>query len=254
MSRKLFHTNKSIEVKDLAYAKRYIAMCDILGFSAFIQKTNLIEAVEQFSRMRQRAIQNAVTQRVHTLGKDGYRLDIESIPYIIFSDTLLMWTEVGENDCPEAKQVYNFFDGIACLLAYSAEYWLPFRVGVSYGESYIDQDSNTYIGTPIINAYLAEQNQQWFGGACDSSCDEAPFFKEVVRKNGLVIPYEVPTKKKNPRLTNAIEWVSYSQVNLDDDFLRPQINSTKPEISIKYKNAMNFYSLIRPPVSLSIER
>ncbi|KRF09637.1 hypothetical protein ASG89_15580 [Paenibacillus sp. Soil766] len=84
-----------------------------------------------------------------------------------------------------------------------------------------------YISQPIVDAYLTEQNQQWFGGACHTSCLNAPFFQNVVVGNGLVIPYEVPVKNEGRYLDNAIEWVSWADVNFDEylkeEFFKPII-------------------------------
>lgn len=74
----------------MSYADRYIAMCDILGFKSFIQKTNLEEAVNHFSTLRKEVIQKATQRTVRNVDKlEGYRLDIKQIPWVIFSDMLL---------------------------------------------------------------------------------------------------------------------------------------------------------------------
>lgn len=235
----------------MSYSSRYIAMCDILGFRNFIENTSLRDAVSQFQHLRNTAIQNAVATRTHCFNRqEGYNLNIEEIPFAIFSDTLLMWVDVPEENNVNVNSIQNFFDGIAALLAYSAECRLPFRTGVSYGECYIDQNTNTYIGLPIVNAYRTEQNQQWLGGACHPSCHNAPYFLDVVIGNGLVIPYQVPVKDETLLLNNAIEWVSYTEANFSD-FLMSQINANIPGVSIKYRNTMNFYNVVRPPYNLA---
>lgn len=141
------------------------------------------------------------------------------------------------------------FDGIAALMAYSAECELPFRVGVAFGECFIDQETNRYLGQPIIDAYLVEQNQQWFGGACHPNCDEAPFI-QAVEKNALILPYEVPVKMEDLSLHKAIEWISWTNPNFDE-FLKDKLSTIeKQDVHLKYKNALNFYYVVRPPENI----
>ena len=62
-----------------------------------------------------------------------------------------MWVDIDEGKPNNIIKIANFFDGIAALMAYSAECELPFRVGVAFGECFIDQETNRYLGQPIIS-------------------------------------------------------------------------------------------------------
>jgi hypothetical protein len=235
----------------MSFKKRYVAMSDILGFRQFIRDHDLIDAVSRFERLRTHAIIRSAETTVHRFdAEEGYTLEIERIPYVLFSDTLLMWVD-AEGESPETViGVQNFFDGLGALLAYSSVNNLPFRTGVSYGECFIDVANNMYLGEVIVEAHEVEQNQQWFGGACHPNCTNAPFFINVVKRNALVIPYEVPCKNESLRLQDAIEWVSYAPPD-HDELLRDRIsNTSQADVQVKFRNALNFYSLIRPPACL----
>lgn len=79
----------------MSYSKRYVAMCDILGFKNFIKDTKLKNAVEQFQKLRDKAIGRGTTRNVHSIDKvEGCSLKVEKIPWVIFSDTLLMWVDI----------------------------------------------------------------------------------------------------------------------------------------------------------------
>ncbi len=233
----------------MSYTKRYIAMCDILGFKEFIKETKLRDAVDKIKYFREQAIEKASESKTYEFSSNDQKVRIYKIPWAMFSDTLLMWVEADANNPDDIISVHLFFDCIGALIAYSTQHELPFRVGVSYGECYVDQNTNIYMGQPIIDAHLTEQNQQWIGGACHASCIGAPFF-ETVTRNVLVIPYEIPRKDIEKDLKMAIEWVSWAEVNMDDYLKNEITKASRQDIKIKYMNTMNFYSVVRPPASL----
>ncbi|KRF09636.1 hypothetical protein ASG89_15575 [Paenibacillus sp. Soil766] len=107
----------------MSYGNRDIAMCDIIGFRQFIEQTELQEAVERFQRLKRDAIDQATNQRVHTINGQGeYRLQIEVVNSVIFSDTLLMWVDVAEENHDTIVPVANFFDAIGALMAYFSKF------------------------------------------------------------------------------------------------------------------------------------
>jgi hypothetical protein len=187
-------------------SKRMVAVCDILGFSNLVETSDLdtvvIKAVEWFRKALH-----------HSLHKKNFPQEIpvfkeleshEHIGVAWFSDTIFFYTK-GDTD-----------DSIRELLATVA--WLLFethmqgvtrvRVGIAYGDVFIDPDNSLYVGQPIIEAHQLEQQQQWSGGAlAESAYERIP----LVARSGQyadwwIVPYEVPLKEKGPTNMLAVNW------------------------------------------------
>ncbi|WP_406678086.1 hypothetical protein [Moorella sp. ACPs] len=235
----------------MSYASRYIAICDILGFKKYVQDNPLQDVVASFSKLLDKAKKLSEHERHTVSTQDGYKLSIDSIPFIVFSDTILMWVE-AECDPDSWLNIPNFFDSLGALVAVSITCGLPLRVGIAYGECYINPSEGKYLGQPIVNAYLTEEAQDWIGGACHSSCLAGPYFEAIQEKLCLVVPYIVPTKPevRVGELQYALEWVSWAAPSADIS-LRHMVNCTYDDrIRRKYANALNFYHVVRPPKCL----
>jgi len=51
--------------------------------------------------------------------------------------------------------------------AYLSE--IPLRMGVAFGETFVDPERNIIIGKPVGEAFLLEKAQEWVGGAFHAS-------------------------------------------------------------------------------------
>lgn len=88
----------------------------------------------------------------------------------IFSDTILLWTKDEEPESLDALlEVCNL---LMCVTLQRDVMPLAFRIGVAFGEVWIDQASSIYMGPGIVRAYLCEQKQDWMGGAVDLSVSD----------------------------------------------------------------------------------
>lgn len=157
----------------------------------------------------------------HAINKDSWpdgtpslaEIDRNSLIGIAwFSDTILFWTKEDED--------YNIRELIQTVA------WLTFaniygntkiRGGISYGEAYIDPTNSLFVGTPIIDAYRLESQQQWSGVALtDSAVSRVPSF---VHEGGFVdwpvVSYDVPLKDSSSTSTLAINWTYGIHRNFD---------------------------------------
>lgn len=242
----------------MSVANRYVAVGDVVGFKDFVRRSTLRKVIESYDRLRKEA-EKSLTRRVHKINRpEGYRAEIQKVSYTIFSDTILLWVDVVSGNPNVALDIMIFFDSLGALIAASLKCELPLRVGVAYGECYIDPIKNSYLGEPIINAYLTEQGQEWIGGACHSSCVEESNFKVTCEKMCLVVPYMVPMKTdlhaEIGDVKYAIEWVSWSDVNTNEVLLNKINEINSAPLRTKYMHSFNFYQFIRPPVCLINDR
>lgn len=220
-------------------ALRYVAMCDVLGFRRLVETTPLDEVVNRYDRLLS-ATREHTERHVHTFDRNRCYLSVEHIPHAVFSDTLLLWTDVNPEDNSAWIGVQNLLDVTGALIAVSGLIGLPLRVGVAYGDCFIDPKRNMYVGMAIVEAYRTEQRQNWFGGACHPSCHDAPFFRNLYHPSvAVVIPYDAPIhqKRDGPTLAYSINWPAWAPEDVARWLDENSGNSHDPD---KYINAREF--------------
>ncbi len=122
----------------------------------------------------------------------------------IFSDTILLWCD----DNWDAVQ--TLIDAVAITIADGIDSGWPIRGGVAYGSCVIDQNTSTFVGQPIIDAYFTEQSQLWVGAALHPSVINHPILGRRIIELDNVIRYAVPVKNSPQQLDYAIHWCPYS--------------------------------------------
>jgi hypothetical protein len=191
-------------------AYRYVAICDILGFSALVANSALDELAERFTRLLA-----AFRDSVHmsssifpALGEDS-----DLVRAVIFSDTVLLYSLPVNPDAAiiDIGIVSCFFDACANLIAVSLIHNMPLRVGIAFGDTYISPADRVYLGQPIVAAYETEQFQDWIGGACHVSCENAPFFERACSEWHNLIRYDVP-HHNGYRPMWAVNWAKWTPV------------------------------------------
>ena len=187
----------------------FLAVCDILGFSALVERESLDYVVSDSIAWFRKALNHSMHKGLfpehvpETNDLDRH----EHVGVAWFSDTLLFYTK---SDTDESVRE---------LLSVVA--WLVFetmrgdtrgntrvRVGVAYGAAFVDPRNSLFVGMPIVEAYRLEQAQQWSGGALSqSACDRLP---EAIRSGKYadwwVTPHDVPLKAGQTRNTLALNW------------------------------------------------
>ncbi len=174
------------------------AIVDVLGFRQRVASTRLDRLVEDY---RDRIERKKRASELPTFSQRGVLTAY--LHTTIFSDTILIW----------ADATIDGFDAMirscAILVAYAIDIEWPLRGGLACGSCVLDLTSRTFVGQPIVNAYLAEQSQEWIGVALDSSVVEHPLLGPFAKMHDDVIEYDVPTKRGSPPLHHAIHWGPY---------------------------------------------
>jgi hypothetical protein len=86
------------------------------------------------------------------------------------------------------------------------------RGGVSFGDMFVDLDSNVFVGSALTNAYQLEMKQEWAGVTIDSSIVVSfPSLFDSSHKFGkyldyLFVKYLVPMKRGEVKEEYTINW------------------------------------------------
>jgi hypothetical protein len=135
--------------------------------------------------------------------------------------------------------------------AYLSE--IPLRVGVAFGETFVDPERNIIIGKPVAQAFLLEKAQEWVGGAYHTSVPP-----EIGRIDGIGVEYAVPLKERSESTCcAAVDWCYYNDGLPDQFFAELERATTAFRESVtdehtlaKYSNTRLFYTSRMRPTKL----
>lgn len=183
-----------------------IAVCDILGFSALVERMPLDALVGNTLSWFRKALSHSIHKNEFpSVAPPTPELNNhEHIGVAWFSDTVLLYTK---HDTDEA--VRELIMAVGWLLFETVlEGTTKVRAGIAYGEAHIDQENSIYVGKPIVEAYKLEKMQQWAGAALSlSACERIP---EHVRSGKFadwwITPWDVPLKQGAVLPTLAVNW------------------------------------------------
>lgn len=215
-----------------------LAVLDILGFSNRVRSTSLSEVLELYNLLRERTVKRCDIQSFDLL-----KVDIGHVPAIlcatvesvVFSDSVFAWVPMRRGFAsPFLKWCCDFVcEGLALDV--------PIRGAIAAGNAILNTDTDTFIGTPILEAHSLEQNQNWLGLAFCRSVMWPPLVADIHPE--LLMEYKIPVKKGEPDPL-APDWPRIWRNQYGDECpsakLREIAARQEPKYRDYYLNAANF--------------
>lgn len=144
----------------------------------------------------------------------------------LFSDTIF----IISSDCSDATvTMLNMI--VSSILWQALKLGIVFKGAYAEGKVIVDRENHICFGQPIIDAYLLEEKQAWFGIACHESVksiseDNVNVVhyidgkEEIVQIKPIFITYNVPLKCDTEKLITekliAFAWFNHAVVSCDD--------------------------------------
>jgi hypothetical protein len=216
-----------------------LALIDILGFSDYLKSRGIEKSVAAVRTLMAEASRLTRSGFVKIEGA-SVRDEVLTFDTFQFSDTILMWTPPitpGDRVFQEGV-LTGFLLNLCGLISIGLRRGLPLRLGISYGDLYVD--GPVIVGEPVIEAYIIEKSQEWVGGAAGASC--------IPTMTTPLVTYPVPTKKSCGPISLALDWTlpvrlamgakAWDPAPLFAPFLEENVD--RPKIRIKYEHALAF--------------
>jgi hypothetical protein len=210
---------------------RFVAFLDILGFKDSVMRNSHDDIYSKLAKINKLKKSIEKGNNSQTLSKNF----IDSEVYIVnFSDSIVIFSK---NDT-----LYNFeyfLIAVRYLFGKCLDAKIPIKGGIAHGEISVNKSEQIYFGQPIIDAYLLEEDINYFGIAFHNSTDDyiTKNYNELIKLDYFsksIFRAKIPLKYG--KIThNCINWfkVLISSVESDDFDLK------KNEIIDKLNN---FYS------------
>ena len=205
----------------------FVALFDVLGFKSRLRSEGLDSVRFGYRDLMNRKLEAAGT--IPVLSRTGGTNHL--IASTIFSDTILLWC----NDEWDALQ--TLLASAAYLVAKAVDMRWPLRGALAYGNCVLDRNSRTFIGQPIIEAYEAEQSQQWVGAAITRSLLDHPVVSGRLGALEDIIEYSVPVKDGLPALSHALHWCPYSS-RARQELETARLTTSNQDAKLYYSNAI----------------
>ncbi|MCJ7546552.1 MAG: hypothetical protein MUP30_06970 [Deltaproteobacteria bacterium] len=123
---------------------------------------------------------------------------------------------------------------------------VPTRGAITYGEMYINEAQQVFLGKALTEAYLLEQDQQWIGGGIDDSVFKAfPALDKEVKNSVLqdiFFEYDIPMKDGKTRKMRTLNWRWNLIVKDGTRSLFPRVKD--PNTTAKQENTLNYAKAI----------
>lgn len=214
------------------------AMFDVLGFSAWVDSTDLQTILDSYHTLIERAVlrpnEKGSLSAVQT--QDGALFTVLGPPHhAYFSDTILLWCELVPS------LVGDFVERCSDLICEALAMNIPLRGAITLGDAVLDSDTNFFIGKPIVEAHHLEHGQNWIGLTLGNSAVWSPFLAQL--HGTAIIEYPPPMKEHLRKYASPIvvDWPRHwrdKHGHCPSAKLR-ELN-TKPEFATKYANTIEF--------------
>lgn len=247
-----------------------VAVCDILGFKKLLYSRPLDKIVnDDFGYLRK-----AIYSSIHKSATPDYVPTIKEIKaqdrvgFAWFSDTVLLYS-LEDND----ERVADLIETASWLIMETIlTTTVRMRIGISYGQVFIDQDNEIYLGRAIADAFYWQEKQQWSGGLLSNSAAQR-IPKNIVEQNfpfpWNLVSYKVPLKlspkdgfevvdKNNKRLDDipwtgrttmlALDWTRFIHRDLrflwSEDKPEPDYRNDPKDLIVKWRQTRDFHDAV----------
>lgn len=193
----------------------FVALFDVLGFSALVQRIGAQAILGTYQDLIARTILNTnytglgrieLTPGQHTIG--GFYAPIN---YAYFSDTIILWTPA------RLTHLSPFLSRCGDLICEALKLGMPLRGSITAGEAVMHKATQTYLGMALVEASDIEKHQQWIGATLGVGF-AVKDLKEGLNET-LVVPLFCEHFKTTMRLSIpylTLDWVNRWRSGTDD--------------------------------------
>lgn len=220
---------------------RFIALVDLLGFSALVSGAGLTTAtavLRRFQAITRSTVSGANKRRVVRGIDRGVKSKLR-----LFSDLILIYTQGdSHDDCMDIIEVCSK------VFRLGFENGLLPRGAIAWGDMIIAP--SIVVGKPLVEAHHLESQQEWAGiSLCDSMSvwdsdegltgDQRASILGIMEERGWLIRWEVPMKSSDRKKWLAINWLTFdnppyrhtrfadTSEEIDDDRVRTILENTE---------------------------
>lgn len=176
---------------------RFVVFFDIMGFKEFVARNNS-EVV--YNRLK--LIKEFLSDYEGIYKNDPEYNDL--IKHSIFSDSILIATNGGDE-----KNADLIINRCNHLIWYCFHNNIPIKGAISFGEMTMDFDNSIFVGQPLIDSYLLQEELEIYGCVLDYYCDKRISVLNNLTENFRKRYYQIGISTKSGKITHStLKWMS----------------------------------------------
>ena len=204
---------------------RFVGFLDILGFKDLVMRKSHDEIYEHLSTI------SKTKKWIENIPNDKQNIDLfgnAEIHIVNFSDSIVVFSKNDDFD-----NFKYFLKALRWLFAKAIKKGIPLKGGIAHGQISVNKSEQIYFGQAIIDAYLLEEDVNYFGMVMHNSIDEYMnnhhelSDNEIIKK--LVFEDYVPLKSGKIKHKN-INWFTKAYPFTDIHEKDAVLNSIKSTI------------------------
>ena len=178
---------------------RFVCFLDILGFKDMVMRSSHEEIYELLNRIS--ADRNKLSTVIDKGLTENPKFDAD-IYTVSFSDSIVIFSK---ND--DLVNFKLFIASVNWLFARAIINDIPLKGAVAHGQISLNKTNQIYFGQPIIDAYLLEEEVNYFGVVAHNSIDKYMIVNNFDDKDNYFFESETPLKSGLITHTN-LNWFS----------------------------------------------
>jgi len=181
--------------------RRFVAFLDILGFKDKVQRKEHLEVYNELKMLSdiQKELDNILSKSQY-----GTRLKPGDIYIVNFSDSIVVFSK---NDSIDSLEVLLF--SLRFIFMNSILNKIAIKGDIAHGVITVNKSLNLFVGQPIIDAYLIEEEVNYLGAVCHSSID-LHFSKNKLSSLVDILLFEFKTPLKSGNIVHKnLDWFGY---------------------------------------------
>jgi len=206
--------------------KRFVAFIDILGFKDLVMRSSHADIYSLLSKLSNH---KDTIARIQESKQFSEMYEDVGIYTVSFSDSIALFSK---NDSADNFDFFTYSTG--WLFARAIENSIPLKGAIAYGEISINKTNQIYFGQAIIDAYLLEEELNYFGIIAHNSIDN--FLNNLKEESEQRIRYvETSTPLKCGNISHLnLNWFDLLEAfekNKNKDDIIAIINQFKTTVS-----------------------
>ncbi|NML57814.1 hypothetical protein [Chryseobacterium cheonjiense] len=172
--------------------KRFVAFFDILGFKDLVLRNThetIFEKLNEISNLKDGLNPNIIDKE---FSNDG----IKPLEVVTFSDSIVIFSK---NNTVESFKI--FIQSVNWFFSQIIEKEIPIKGAIAYGDISIDSVKQIFFGQPLIDAFLLQEDVDYFGVVAHNSIDafiqEYNLFQDIEE-----YVFEIQTPLKSGKITH----------------------------------------------------
>jgi hypothetical protein len=169
-------------------ANRFVAFIDILGFKEMLLSKGhdfVIEKLEELRHIKRTLIDGS---------NEEFKLDT-LLQSVLFSDTILIFSSSDT-----LEDLMQLLHQLRVLIGIYVGSQIPIKGVISYGKVTVNMEKSFFVGQPIIDAYLLQEDIQMIGVVLDHNAENR--MNQLISVNSQhkaalateICKYKIPTK------------------------------------------------------------